>query len=310
MVGSRPQRYIAAVSTGTRAADVGAGCFHVHHILLHRLEKDATLGILLHGTSVVGVRTALASEAGWRRGDQIVEVNGLRVTTFDEFLDSFLAAQERGLPISFGVLRRQPFEELSTSSKELSTGSEAFVDGFLTKTNVKDLAGLMREKFGTGPTRRPPTPCSARSMHQKTPPRCSAACVRPPVMGVRGQEGSCVTENPYIQALKQRREEFLNTSEGGWASASDPEPLAAQLATRRSDALATLTAQPAEAWTSFFGAQACMSGCRCGSKSVPQMVSPNWCSCRSCVTGVDAESDLPPPARPLDIPFEDSSIVD
>jgi len=294
------------VSIGATAADLRAGSFHVHHISLQRLEKDDTLGILLHGTSVVGVRTALAGEAGWRRGDQIVEVNGRRVTKFDEFLDSFFAAQERGPPISFGVLRRQ-------STEEPGAGSEAFVDGFLTKTNVKDLAGLMREKFGTGPSlRRPPTPCSARGQKQRIPPRCGNACARAAVTAVPSKEvpRNCVTENPYIQALKQRREEFLYSSEGGWVSGDGTEPLAAQLATRRSDALATLTAQLAEAWTYIIGAQACMSGCRCGNKRVPQPVSLSWCSGRSCMAEADAETDLLPPSRPPDIPFEDSSVVD
>jgi len=303
-VGSRPQRYVAAVSTGARAADGGVGCFHVHHIRLQTLEKDDTLGILLHGTSVVGVRTALAGEAGWRRGDQIVEVNGRRVTTFDEFLDSFFAAQERGPPISFGVLRRHSIEEPGA-------GSEAFVDGFLTKTNVKDLAGLMREKFGAGSNlRRPPTPCSARGQNQRIPPRCGTASARAAVTAASSKEGNYDAENPYIQALKQRRQEFLNSSEGGWASGDGTEPLAAQLATRRSDALATLTAQPSEAWTSIFGAQACMSGCRCGSRCVPQPVSSYWCSSRSCMSEADAETDLPPAQRPPNIPLEDSSIVD
>lgn len=282
----------------------GTGCFHVHHILLQRLEKDDTLGILLHGTSVVGVRTALASEAGWRRGDQIVEVNGRRVTTFDDFLDSFFAAQELGPPISFGVLRRQSIEELGE-------GSEDFVDGFLTRTNVKDLAGQMREKFGAGlSTRRPPTPCSARSQSQRKPPGGGTACARAAVTAAPSKEGNCVTENPYIQALKQRREEFLYGSEGGWASHDGTEPLAAQLATRRSDALATLTAQPVEAWTSIFRAQACASGCRCGNKCLPQTVASNWCFGRSCMSEADAETDLPPPPRPPDVPLEDASIVD
>jgi len=292
------------VSTGARVATAGAGCFHLHHVLVQRLEKDDTLGILLHGTSVVGVRTALASEAGWRRGDQIVEVCGHRVTTFDEFLEFFFAAQERGLPMSFGVLRRQ-------SSEELGAVSEAFVDGFLTKTNVQDLAGLMRAKFGTGHAmRRPPTPCSARSQNKRMPPRCGAAFEFQNPTAVPGKEGKCVTENPYIQALKQRREEFFNSSEGAWAPSDGLEPLAAQLATRRSDALATLTAQQPEAWTAFLGTQACMSGCRCGSKCVPQTASSNWCPCRSCMSEADAETDLPPPSRPPDMMLEDSSIVD
>jgi hypothetical protein len=69
------------------------GCFHVRHVEVSELLEDNTLGLLLHGTSVVGFCSSKAEQAGWRVGDQIVEVNGQRVGSFDEFLECFVQSQ-------------------------------------------------------------------------------------------------------------------------------------------------------------------------------------------------------------------------
>jgi hypothetical protein len=84
------------------------GWYRLHHIEVERLQKDGTLGLLLHGTSIVGFRSAEADLAGWRVGDQIVQINERRASNFEEFQSCFRMAQSKdGFPIDFGVLRKE-----------------------------------------------------------------------------------------------------------------------------------------------------------------------------------------------------------
>lgn len=195
----------------------GSACFRLRHVRVHGLLEDGTLGLLLHGTSVVGFCSPQAEEAGWRIGDQIVEVNGQRVAVFDEFLDCFVAAQEDGFPIDFSVLRRECLGDPDG-------GAEDALEGFFSATNFTDLAGQLQKK---------------------------AAHVAPVENSGQGGAGrgdedpraflraESITENPYIQALRKRRNELFRSAEG-WTS-EVVDSLASRLATQREDGLATLT---------------------------------------------------------------------
>lgn len=202
---------------GTDADAPAGGCFRLRQIRVHALLQDGTLGLLLHGTSIVGFCSAEAEKVGWAIGDQIVEVNGQRIALFDEFLEKFVAAQEQGFPIDFSVLRRECVEE-----QELS---EDALDSFFSGTNFVDLAGQLQQKFGNF------SPAREVQSNMGTP-RSQDTQV----------QNESITENPYIQALRKRRDELRFTTEK-WADGS--YTLASRLATERYDALASLR----PAWT-------------------------------------------------------------
>merc|ERR1719231_507476 len=70
------------------------------------LQADNTLGLLLHGTTVVGFRVDEARHVGWKVGDKIIEVRGNHVNDFDEFMEFFQECQQtHGFPMEFSVLR-------------------------------------------------------------------------------------------------------------------------------------------------------------------------------------------------------------
>jgi len=178
-------------------------CFRLRHVRVEALLQDGTLGLLLHGTSVVGFCSEEAASHGWFVGDQIVEINGKRVAAFDEFLEQFLAAQVQGFPIVFSVLRREAPEE---------TPDEDPLESFFSEIDFVDLAGRLKKKFGGSPGKAE--------------------------LASTGSSGDAILENPYIQALRRRRTE-LSKSPEGWSEES--QSLAAKMATERGDALATLS---------------------------------------------------------------------
>merc|ERR1711862_940012 len=142
-------------------------------------------------------------------------VNGESVARFDEFIERFVAAQEHGFPIDFSVLRHEQSEE--------NDGAEDALEGFFNATNFMDLAGQLQRKFA--------------NIHipMEVPSTSGGACpVDPDDMPLES-----ITENPYIQALRNRRVELCRNVEG-WTT-EVVESLASRLATQRSDALASLT---------------------------------------------------------------------
>eukprot|EP00928_Gymnodinium_smaydae_P035945 TRINITY_DN25207_c0_g1_i1.p1 TRINITY_DN25207_c0_g1~~TRINITY_DN25207_c0_g1_i1.p1 ORF type:complete len:423 (+),score=71.79 TRINITY_DN25207_c0_g1_i1:127-1269(+) len=186
-----------------------SGCYRLRHIDITELMEDGTLGLLLHGTSVVSFCCERAESVGWYVGDQIVQVNGVHVGCFDEFLESFLRAQQKGFPIRFSVLRRESFDESDD-------GVESALERYLSGPSGNLLAGQLQERL-------------VMSGSEAT----AGSRDRPD-----GQ--SATMENPYIQALQQRRQELLRSAEG-WATEVN-DSLASRLATQRCDALATLFA--------------------------------------------------------------------
>lgn len=196
----------------------GQGCFHVRHVEVTELLEDNTLGLLLHGTSVVGFCSSRAEQAGWRVADQIVEVNCQRVGSFDEFLECFVAAQsQHGLPIDFSVLRR----EVPAPGEPVE--AEDALENFFSSTNFVDLAGELQRKFGSG--ERGPGPGNEEYGGQ---------LMRP--------EAISILENPYIQALNRRRDELLMNTESWNGTIGTPHSasIASRLATRQDAGLATL----------------------------------------------------------------------
>jgi hypothetical protein len=202
-------------------------CFRLRHVLVDRLLEDGTLGLLLHGTSIVGFCAPQAEDFGWSIGDQIVEVNGHRTVTFDDFFDRFVAAQEKGMPIDFSVLRREVVDE---------AGAEETLDSFLGATKMRDLAGLLRKKFG-------PNSLSREAEGMAPPSTMSADADKGPVDSCLSRSES-ITENPYIQALRKRRDDLFKTAEGWILDEGCNASIAVQLATQHNGGLATLTSKP------------------------------------------------------------------
>eukprot|EP00931_Biecheleriopsis_adriatica_P032961 TRINITY_DN19173_c0_g1_i1.p1 TRINITY_DN19173_c0_g1~~TRINITY_DN19173_c0_g1_i1.p1 ORF type:complete len:351 (+),score=78.63 TRINITY_DN19173_c0_g1_i1:85-1137(+) len=192
-------------------AGTGGECFHVRQVKIDALLDDGTLGLLLHGTSIIGFCSEAASHFGWLVGDQIVEVNGQSISAFEEFLEKFMAAQAQGFPIHFGVLRREV-----TAKDEFNDPLE----GFFSQTNFVDLADQLRSKFGSTP----------RGKHS-----LAAAINSQARNGCEDQE-----DNPYIQALRQRRSELCRNTED-WMDETGCQSLAARMATEREGSLATLS---------------------------------------------------------------------
>eukprot|EP00931_Biecheleriopsis_adriatica_P088056 TRINITY_DN62447_c0_g1_i1.p1 TRINITY_DN62447_c0_g1~~TRINITY_DN62447_c0_g1_i1.p1 ORF type:complete len:363 (+),score=71.52 TRINITY_DN62447_c0_g1_i1:109-1197(+) len=227
---SRPQKSIGILSgpgsglpileeqapnTGS-IADIGRDlstaneCFRLRQVNVDGLLQDGTLGLLLHGTSVVGFCSDEAAEFGWLVGDQIVEVNGQRVGVFDEFLEKFLAAQVAGFPILFSVLRR---EAANSAEEEL----EDPLESFFSQTDFVDLVDQMKNKFGTTPEGEQ---ALAAAMEGET-------------------SDDSILDNPYIQALVKRRTELSRSSED-WIDDTGCQSLPARMAIER-DALASLS---------------------------------------------------------------------
>mmetsp|Transcript_100978 Transcript_100978/g.200604 ORF Transcript_100978/g.200604 Transcript_100978/m.200604 type:complete len:356 (-) Transcript_100978:165-1232(-) len=215
------------LSEAGQSPELNGKCFHLRHVVVDRLLEDGTLGLLLHGTSIVGFCTPQAEDFGWSIGDQIVEVNGHRTVTFDDFFDRFVAAQEKGLPIDFSVLRREAVDE---------AGTENALDGFFGATKMRDLAGALRKKFGTSSL--------SREAEGMTPSSTT------PAEADKGSVDSClsrsesITENPYIQALRKRRDDLFKTAEGWIIDEGGTASIAVQLATQHNGGLATLTSSP------------------------------------------------------------------
>jgi len=202
-------------------AESATACFRLRHVLVHKLLDDGTLGLLLNGTCVVGFCGTHAEECGWQIGDHIVEVESMRVGSFDEFLKQFVAAQAvGGLPINFSVLRREGV------GVEAAEDAQNTLDDFFGALNFADLTGKLQGK--------PRGRDGQRGSKPLAPGRTSS------VEGAGLLLTKSITENPYIKALRRRRDELLVGSEGWQAGMSDPASLASRMATER-DGVATLT---------------------------------------------------------------------
>ncbi|CAK9013479.1 unnamed protein product [Durusdinium trenchii] len=207
---SSPVEEASASPNGEEASP--CECFRLRHVRIKSLLPDGTLGLLLHGTSVVGFCSEDVAEHGWLVGDQIVEINGHRISAFDEFLERFLAAQVQGFPIVFSVLRR----ELETSASGVPEGPAADpLEHFFSETDFGDLADQLKNKF---------PPQKAASTSTSSPPFPES-----------------ILENPYIQALRKRRSELSRSPEGWSEEGGELRSLAAKMASERNDALAMLS---------------------------------------------------------------------
>lgn len=212
-------------------AESATACFRFRHVLVHKLLDDGTLGLLLNGTCVVGFCGTHAEECGWQIGDHIVEVESMRVGSFDEFLEQFVAAQAvGGLPIDFSVLRREGV------GMEAAEDAQNTLDDFFGALDFADLTGKLQGK--------PRGRDGQRESKRLALGRTSS------VEGAGLLLTKSITENPYILALRRRRDELLVGSEGWQAGMSNPASLASRMATER-DGVATLTKPSRKGDTSF-----------------------------------------------------------
>eukprot|EP00929_Paragymnodinium_shiwhaense_P023724 TRINITY_DN14790_c0_g1_i1.p1 TRINITY_DN14790_c0_g1~~TRINITY_DN14790_c0_g1_i1.p1 ORF type:complete len:482 (-),score=70.23 TRINITY_DN14790_c0_g1_i1:264-1709(-) len=234
-------------------------CYRLKAIGIEHLMPDGTLGLLLHGTTVVGFREKLASEAGWRIGDQIVDVDGRRTATFDDFLSSFSEAQELGLPVTIRVLRR-----------EAPVHGSNWDSGGLSLQRFLEQASSLRAAGGGL--------SSSRGRQEESDPQLdadAAASAKP----WRSQVKNVITSNPYIQALKERRTE-LHRSSTDWPSGENlSSSLASRLATQRSG-LATLTSTPEPSSGSSFTES---------TTSFLRDIAPRWLNLGTCDSNVDCQ---------------------
>lgn len=226
----------------TRAgADAGAeaalGRFYLRRVCVDRLPPDGSLGLLLHGTSVVGFSKPGVEDAGWAVGDQIVEVNGEAVASFDEFAAALAAAREvPSCPLRFGVLRRG--RDAGAGGGPATDGSEAEAPlrRFLDAADLVDLAAAARRRpAGTGSSPTGGTGC-ARAPSRSCEPGTGGA--REPVSAPLGDS---IMDNPYIKALQHRRSELCRSAE---TLKDPPGTLAARLASQQHGTLATMTERP------------------------------------------------------------------
>eukprot|EP00927_Polykrikos_kofoidii_P015325 TRINITY_DN16796_c0_g2_i1.p1 TRINITY_DN16796_c0_g2~~TRINITY_DN16796_c0_g2_i1.p1 ORF type:complete len:659 (+),score=118.14 TRINITY_DN16796_c0_g2_i1:50-2026(+) len=272
-VGGDDTRSRTMGSSPGSSPSAAAGFFRLRHVRIDSLLQDGTLGLLLHGTSIVGFCSHQAEDMGWCVGDQIVEVNGERVTLFDEFLDHFMSAQEQGFPIDFGVLRR----EVAEVTKEVHQDAEVALEKFFGATSLFDLAGQLQEKFGFGEGE-----ASQNAETDRLGEDCDSV----------EQGNESITENPYIQALRKRRNELYRSAEG-WTT-EVTESLASRLATERSDALATLLRSPGRATRDDEDEQMR----HCGATPLPR-IAPGWLS---CMPHTKCDATYPPQVDPKSSP--------
>jgi len=199
--------------------------FCLRRVRVDGLPLDGSLGLLLHGTSVVGFSAPGVEDAGWAIGDQIVEVNGEAVASFEEFAAALAAA--RGVPscpLGFGVLRR--VRGVGAVGGPAGGGAEAEAEAplrrFLDAADLVDLAAAARRRpAGSSPGSCEPGPGA----------QLPAAAPR----------GDSIMDNPYIKALQHRRSELCRGAE---TIKDPPGTLAARLASQQHGTLATLTERP------------------------------------------------------------------
>lgn len=198
------------------------GCYRLRKVSIDALQNDGTLGLLLHGTSVVGFRCMQAEANGWKKGDQIVEINGRRAGNFDEFQECFRTSQrEDGFPITFSVLRRE--EALDMDETAASNADDALTNFFST-TDFTNLAGQLQKKWGE----------EAKQKNTASPDSATEKVDKKPLTK-NPSESNFTMDNPYIVALQRRRDALFRSNEG-WAKWADDdyveatETVASQLA--------------------------------------------------------------------------------
>lgn len=254
-------------------APVPSTCLRLRQVEVSELAEDGTLGLYMHGTSVVGFSGVAADIAGWVVGDQIVEVNGARVSAFSDFLDRFAEAQEAGFPMVFTVLRRELQEDLGEDA------AQGAIESFFSGHTFMEIAGQLQNKFKT-----PLAPDSPSDRRQNEGKRNGGNLKLDSVLH------DPVFDNPYVQALRRRRSDLMRSSAGWWrqgdADDMDDSSLASRLATQRSGALSTLVSQ---AWEP-------RSSTASGTRSMP------WFFCapedeEACTCRAADESALPQTVR-------------
>jgi len=203
---------VARANLGTSCDEAARSCFYLRYVVVDTFFAGGSLGLMLTGTVIEGFSELDAKKAGWCIGDQIVEVNGFAVASFDEFMLRFQEEKRGGIKcIRFGVLRREDDEEENSVDTETAGDS---LGHFLTRVDLPELASRVQRRDRMSSS----VPSSAST-------DASLGSVDPEIIS-----------NPYVQALRKRRVE-LERSESWIEGGSLP----AQLATKRQGALSMLT---------------------------------------------------------------------
>eukprot|EP00746_Dinoflagellata_sp_MGD_P121218 gnl/MRDRNA2_/MRDRNA2_56464_c0_seq1.p1 gnl/MRDRNA2_/MRDRNA2_56464_c0~~gnl/MRDRNA2_/MRDRNA2_56464_c0_seq1.p1 ORF type:complete len:349 (-),score=71.87 gnl/MRDRNA2_/MRDRNA2_56464_c0_seq1:2-1048(-) len=227
--------------------------YHMRHVQVHELSEGQSLGVLISGTQVMGFHHAVAISAGWQIGDQVVDVNGRLVQSFEQFEAAFNAAKNEGFPIDFAVLRRE-------SASEVGDGLEDFFhrlewqeikNALYTNINPESLNSAIVAKLASqnphrnvvqrrntstephGEDLRYPPAADMDHMAEKripVPLKSHRKCIK---FAELIKQDLMVECSPPVQALLQRRKELRSTVD------QSVESLATRLATQRIDGLAS-----------------------------------------------------------------------
>eukprot|EP00450_Noctiluca_scintillans_P028621 CAMPEP_0194545770 /NCGR_PEP_ID=MMETSP0253-20130528/89662_1 /TAXON_ID=2966 /ORGANISM="Noctiluca scintillans" /LENGTH=375 /DNA_ID=CAMNT_0039392797 /DNA_START=292 /DNA_END=1419 /DNA_ORIENTATION=+ len=204
---------VARANLGTSCDEAGRSCFYLRYVVVDTFFAGGSLGLMLTGTAIEGFSECDAKKAGWCIGDQIVEVNGFAVASFDEFMLRFQEEKRGGIKcIRFGVLRREDDEEENSVDTETAGDS---LGHFLTRVDLPELASRVQRRD---------------RMSSSVPSSASTDA------SLGSADPAEIISNPYVQALRKRRDE-LERSESWIEGGSLP----AQLATKRQGALSMLT---------------------------------------------------------------------
>lgn len=244
----------------TPVSDHGSGRrqLQVRHVHVSQLQADNTLGLLLNGTTIVGFRIPEARDTGWCVGDQIVDVAGHCVGTFEEFMERFQEARlKHGFPVVFNVLRHED------QSPDAEATAEDTLQNFFNNTDFANLTSQLSEKWhdsspvaddrrisdftANNSGRQAPTTADGSYCSSRAPlSAVSHGSSRAPENPFTTHDPSCgfSSEHPFVTALKLRRDALLRSS-AGWAKYADDdaadtcESVASRLA-KRHDGVSTL----------------------------------------------------------------------
>lgn len=217
----------AATKAEEISTDEGNTCtLRIVDISVNGLQSDNTLGLLLHGTRIVGFRIEAAKEVGWQIGDKIAEVNGQTVGTFEDFMDCFRDAhQKHGFPVQFNVIRGDQKHEAESTAEDT-------LRNFFSTADFEQLTGQLHEKLGEIPVPAEPNRKQMSLEGFLTPNKPDEPAA------------SCSPEHPFVTALKLRRDALIRGNRG-WAKWADDDfvdscdSVASRLA-QRQDGVSTL----------------------------------------------------------------------
>lgn len=218
--------------------------FHLRLVQVYELTEEGNLGLLLSSLQVKGFHCSEARANGWQIDDQIVHVNGNLVQSFEEFAVAFKTAKADGLPIEFGVLRRERRVDLDEGVEDI-LGNLTLQDLASRVTNLSSSKAAQPKNmiicrkhwtrdWSTDPDSFPGDPAEnyprvADMALQDIPHNSRRQCMR---FAQAIREDLIMESNLPVQALLQRRRDYAANSVD-----QSVDSLATRLATQRIDGL-------------------------------------------------------------------------